>query len=246
MKMEELNQKENYIKMLIAITQRRSNEHEGSDVLEASYNNYYSQMGVTLIPIPNNPQLVQQYFDRLNMTGIILSGGGIIYPPLYNGKINSSDEYFPERDSTEKALLDYAINKDIPILGICRGMQRINVYFGGSIIQSLTNEFHGALNHKETRHPIKLIDNSIIKNYQDDIAEVNSHHASGFDKLHLSSQLIPFAQAEDQTIEAFYHPKYAIAGIMWHPEREHVQLKLNTTLITMFLSRKLYWKKTIK
>lgn len=227
--------------MIEAITQRRNSEHGGSDVLEVSYLKYFSKLGATLIPISNNAEYTKRYFDQLKIDGIILSGGGDIQPILYGVNLPLHGDYSPERDETEKTLLEIAIEQDLPVLGICRGMQAINVNFGGKLIQKIETDFEGGLNHKETRHNIKVFDDLIVESLGTNTFEVNSHHDHGISRQQLSSQLRPFAFAEDQTIEGFYHPEHAIAGIMWHPERESSQHALNELLTKSFLSRELYW-----
>ena len=127
-------------------------------------------------------------------------------------------------------------------MGICRGMQSINVNFGGSLIQSIERDFNGGLNHRRTRHDVTISDNSIIKSMRTNTFEVNSYHDLGISKQQLSSELNPFALVADKTIEGIYHPKHAIAAIMWHPERENSQHALNDFITKAFLSRKLFWK----
>lgn len=228
--------------MLIAITQRRNPEYGGADVLEANYTNYYNKLGVTLVPIPNNARHVRKYFDQLKVDGIILSGGGDVQPSLYQGIITLTGDYSLERDETERTLLEIALEEDLPVLGICRGMESINVNFGGRLIQSMERDLKGALNHRRTRHGLTLSEDSIVSSMGTNTFEVNSYHDLGIGRQQLSPQLVPFAFAGDQTIEGFYHPEHAIAGIMWHPERETSPHALNDFLINAFLSRQLFWE----
>ena len=232
--------------MLIAITQRNSEEHGGCDILESTYTTYFSKLGVTLVAIPNEVSLLKEYFKTLPFNGIVLSGGGDVDPALYNSNRSDLSVCSSKRDETERGLLDIAMKKEIPVLGICRGMQKINVYFGGTLIQSIKKEIGTAVDHKETKHIIKLSDEPIIKLLHTDTSQVNSHHNLGIDSSHLSKRLLPFATAIDNTIEGFFHPNHAIAGIMWHPEREVKPHALNSLLVNAFLAKTLFWKKSNK
>ena len=228
--------------MLMAISQRRGPEYGGADILEASYSKYFDTFDINLIPIPNIGRSIRKYFDKLKVEGIILTGGDDVHPTLYGGDTSLLGKYSPERDETERSLLEIAIKEDIPVLGICRGMQAINVYFGGTLIQSLERDVENAINHVRTTHEVLIFDDS--KTNQLDITsfEVNSYHNLGLMKPQLSPELIEFATAKDLTIEAVYHPRYAIAAIMWHPERWNNPTPLDSLLTNSFASRKLFWQ----
>lgn len=233
--------------MLVAISQRQSDQYGGSDILEASYVEYFSKLGVTMIPIPNHAVSVGAYFKNIAFDGVILSGGGDIYPSLYGDVPIKSGNYSPERDGVERCILDIAIRQDIPVLGICRGMESINVYFDGKIQNIKTID--DGLNHDETRHEVIVMEDTITESLGQRAFEVNSYHRMVIGAGHLSHRLRSFAVASDHTIEGFYSPEYAIAGIVWHPERERTPHTLNEFLIEAFLKRKLFWqlgKKGIK
>lgn len=231
--------------MLVAITQRRSPEHNGGDLLEATYANFFNSLGVALIPMLNNVEQVKKCFNQLNIERIVLSGGGGIQPSLYNGDTSESGNYSPEREAVEKALLDIAIESDLPILGICRGTEFLNVAFGGKLIQNVGDK-ESFLNHRKTRHNVTVTDDSIVSSLNKDTFEVNSYHDQGLSKNELAPELISFATAPDNIIEGIYHPNLAIAGIMWHPERENLPSEINQLLIQAFLSRELFWKPRTK
>jgi gamma-glutamyl-gamma-aminobutyrate hydrolase PuuD len=226
--------------MIVAISQRHKGDHGGIDALEVSYIEYFSSLGVTLLPIPNNAKYVKSYFETLHIDGIILSGGGDIQPALYGGDVAEHDDYASDRDETEEMLLAIALRQDIPVLGICRGMEFINVHFGGKI--QPTANVTGVLVHDETRHMITLSDDSLMHTVGTDV-EVNSYHRMVIGEDQLAPELIAFATAPDHTVEGFYHPAFAVAAIVWHPERETAPSVINEVLVDAFLSRKLFWKK---
>ena len=230
--------------MLVAISQRgeRESKYGSVDILERSYGEYFDRFDVNLIPVPNVGRVLKKYFHQLKVEGIILSGGGDVHPSLYGGDINYPGNYSSDRDETEKSLLEIALDQGLPVLGICRGMEAINVNFGGKLIQNLEKDVADALNHRGTRHSITVSEDSIVNSMETDTFEVNSYHDLGIGTQQLSSQLIPFAVAEDQTIEGLYHPEHAIAAVMWHPERENSLHALNEFLTNAFISRKLFWR----
>jgi gamma-glutamyl-gamma-aminobutyrate hydrolase PuuD len=225
--------------MLIAISQRAINDRGGMSSLELSYISHFSRQGATLIAIPNDPLFTERYFKELKIERVILSGGGDIHPSLYGGGTSTIGGEAVRRDETEKKMLDIALAQDIPVLGICRGMEYINVYFGGKIQD--VSKVTAALKHDATRHDVKISDASIVETLGKDVFEVNSYHHQVIIKDELSPQLTPFATAPDHTIEGFYHPEFAVAAVIWHPEREVEQHALNQCLVDAFFERKLFW-----
>ena len=127
------------------------------------------------------------FLNNFKLHGIILSGGN-----------NIGD--FDQRDITEKYLISYAIKKSIPLLGICRGMQLINIFFGGSL---------------------KRIDNHVKKfnkiKYNNSKKIIKCFHNFGI--LSLGKKIKATGESEDNQIESLKHQKYEVYGWMWHPER---------------------------
>lgn len=166
-------------------------------------------LSVEIIPITLSSLVIKKYdlntyLNNLSFDGIILSGG------------NNIGE-FEERDFFESQLLDWAKTRQIPVLGICRGLQMINHYQNGSLIP--------IKGHCRTRHLIKeefCLDR-----------EVNSFHNYGLFKENLGYDLLPLAFAEDDSIEAIKHKFYPWLAIMWHPERED---KFNKKDLEIFLT----------
>ena len=98
------------------------NYDEKRDALSKDWPQFFEKLNMTLVLIPNFLTNLESYLDSIEIDGIILSGGD-----------NVGD--FPERDSTETTLLQYGIIHDLPIFGVCRGMQMINHFFNGTIIK---------------------------------------------------------------------------------------------------------------
>jgi putative glutamine amidotransferase len=125
---------------------------------------------------------------KLELRGVLLTGGDDI------GK-------FPERDETENMLIKWALEGKVPIIGVCRGMQVIQKYFGGALVNV------SPLKHIAKRHSVYS---------ETGVREVNSFHGLGITEA--ASGLHVTSTAEDGVIESIEAD--GIIGVMWHPERE--------------------------
>ncbi|MBN4049049.1 gamma-glutamyl-gamma-aminobutyrate hydrolase family protein [archaeon AH-315-M20] len=209
------------------------------DALENDYVEYYENFGIDLLPIPNVSKDLEKYFDEIPIKGIILSGGNDVNPQLYGGKLKNED-FSEQRDNTEKKLIEIALERKLPLLGNCRGAHFINVFFKGSLIQNVKAKT--GFDHVGTPHKVKITDEKVTEFFNKKEFEVNSYHNQGIMKDTLSSELKEFAISEDGIVEGFYHPKYQIAGILWHPERPGSDKESDKRLIEAFLNRRMFWK----
>ena len=135
-----------------------------------------------------------------------MSGGG----NTFNLKEQKEDKL---RDNVDILLLKFALSKKIPILGICRGMQFLNCFFGGTISQ--------IRNHVGNEHEIIL--NTKLYNFPN---IVNSFHGFGIKRDNLASNFSSIALDKNGNIESFIDSKKKVFGIMWHPERDVKNIKL--------------------
>jgi putative glutamine amidotransferase len=228
----------------ILITQRASKDKYGCniDFLEHSYINYLEKFNIKLIVIPNSTAHLEEYFD-LNIQGIILSGGNDVNPELYGEENKKSSDISNDRDRCEKKILDIAVEKKIPLLGICRGLQFSNVYFGGKINQDLHQKC-GDKHLPAQDHRVVLKENTIIDCLKSQEILVNSYHNQAVFPEDLSSELKTFVfEKESGLIEGIYHPQLPLAAIQWHPEREKEVKLIDKLLIESFLESKLFWEK---
>ncbi len=232
--------------MWTAISQRHVKSEFGDyrDSLENTYTNYYESLGIKLIPIPNSSKDMLNYFKDLPIERVILTGGQDINPSLYNQRSTYAKDFSNLRDKTEMSLLEIAIEKNLPVFCNCRGMQFMNVFFGGSLIQNIEKQYNGRIKHVATSHEVEVVDKEAYKFLKKRHFIVNSYHNQGISKNNLSKELLPFAvSSEDQIIEGIYHPNYPIAGVQWHPERKRSDKKVDLMLIEAFIKGKLFWKK---
>jgi putative glutamine amidotransferase len=154
------------------------------------------------MPIPNIGDEVIAYITSWQLDGLILTGGN----DVGDAKI---------RDDTESCVISYAIEKDLPIFGVCRGLQMIQHYYDGPI--SICDK----IRHVANTHTVSFIKplTNVIK--PDSQVDVNSYHTQAVSVDDLVSTLEPFAISEDGWVEGIYHRKNKITAVQWHPERNH-------------------------
>ena len=153
-----------------------------------------------VIPM-GDPSLVKDYVETIDK--LILSGGQNVDPSLYGEeKTIESDDYNIERDQFELALLKEAIRQNKPVLGICRGVQLINVAFGGTLNQAIEGHWQGL--PFGTSHSIETQKGSVVEQLFGQATRINSVHRQSI---------------KDHTIEAIEAVDgHRIMGLQWHPE----------------------------
>ncbi len=170
-----------------------------------------------LIPCLADRSYLEQYLD---MAGALIIIGGNDYPPhLYGQEPHPAIELaHSRRVDADYLLLTIALEKKIPVLGICAGMQLMNIYFGGKLIQYIDNR---DVHEGETYHPIHILGERWLPEiFNKETITVNSNHHQAIDPLHIGKGLQVVAKSEDGTIEAIeYESEQMVLGIQWHPER---------------------------
>ncbi|VUD40486.1 Putative glutamine amidotransferase [Thalassocella blandensis] len=170
-------------------------------------------------------QVQAKYFTarstRENFTcqGIVIGGGDDIDPQHYGIIGDAGASYDRERDAFELQMVEYALKANIPILGICRGAQLINVALGGSLHQDIRPHRQHTPN-RNSIFPIKqalLQQNTMLKKlYRGDQFAINSLHNQAIDRV--ASNLQVAAVDEDGFVQAVESPNQFILGVQWHPE----------------------------
>ncbi|MCU8020375.1 MULTISPECIES: gamma-glutamyl-gamma-aminobutyrate hydrolase family protein [unclassified Shewanella] len=182
-----------------------------------------------VIPSLGGDLPIDAILDRLD--GILFTGSpSNVEPHLYAGQPSElGTHHDPKRDATTLPLIHAAIAAGVPVLGICRGFQEMNVAFGGSLHQKL-HEVGGFIEHREDKtasldvqygasHSITVEPGGLIyEAWGRDSAEINSVHTQGVERLGVG--LRPEAYAPDGLVEAFsvIGTKEFALGVQWHPE----------------------------
>jgi gamma-glutamyl-gamma-aminobutyrate hydrolase PuuD len=170
--------------------------------------------------VPPSEEGTEETLDALD--GLLLSGGADIDPAEYGAEPHpETDGVRPQRDRAEIALLRAALERDMPVLAVCRGSQVFNIARGGDLVQHLP-EVVGDETHKHTPgvfadHDVDLKPGTKLQRLLGDRAPVKSHHHQGYGRL--GEGLAESARADDGTIEAIEDPSRRFAlGVLWHPE----------------------------
>ncbi len=185
----------------------------------------YEAGGIPLaIPPINTDQYLSTIIERLD--GVLLTGGGDIHPRHYNQSCQKGLGKLEEtRDLIELKLVEYAMAKQMPIFGVCRGLQLLNVYFKGTLFQDIGRDVNCTVQHafyKGTKsckvHRVDFSKDCALKKAVDsDHIYVNSLHHQAIDKL--GEGLSVCAKSEDGYIEAIqYDDNPAVFAVQWHPE----------------------------
>jgi len=153
--------------------------------------------------------------DAEGCDGLLLPGGGDLDPALYGQPNRGSDPPSPSLDALELALLHRFTAGRRPVLGICRGCQVINVFFGGSLHQDIPG--HSQTGGRDRLHRVTAAEGSLSRRLFGPAFTVNSAHHQAVD--HLGQGLAAEARAEDGVLEALRHETLPVWGLQWHPER---------------------------
>lgn len=179
-----------------------------------------------IVPYTDDRSLIDQYLDRVS--GLVITGGAFDIPPEAYGEQAKSGlgELKPGRTNFELAMLKSALQRKVPILGICGGMQLLNVAFGGTLIQDIPTEVPAARPHEQKHdrtqphHPIDVKDASLLAECVGGKGQlmVNSTHHQAVKGV--GEGLVASATSPDGIIEAIEGTAKDnfILGVQWHPE----------------------------
>ena len=191
----------------IALTMRVDGARERRDALDQNWYAVLAGLGYRIVLIPNYPEVAggaQAFLTDLGIDGVILTGGNDL-----EGTPGAKN-VAKERDALEGALIEACAARDLPLLGVCRGMQRLVAYYGG--------ELAPVEGHVATMHAIQPTGEGSLP--LSDVREVNSYHDFGVPKSGLPDSLIVSATTDGEWVEAVSHESLRQWGILWHPERD--------------------------
>jgi putative glutamine amidotransferase len=198
-------------------------------LLGISYVKSVQRAGGMVLMLPPDERLVEEPEEALDLIdGLMLAGGADIDPASYGEQAHPlTVETVPERDAFEIALVRGAIERDLPVLGICRGMQLINVARGGTLLQHLPEQ----LGHEEHRrvvgsfdgaeHDVTLTEGSLAASAAGELVHVTrSHHHQGVDRVGEGLIVSGLSTMEDLPEAIELPDRRFVLGVQWHPEAD--------------------------
>ena len=172
-----------------------------------------------ILPTTESPSDVKELVDLID--GVLLPGSSTDVDPVrYGAEPHAkTGRMYPERDALDFSLLEHAEATGIPVLGICFGIQSLNVFRGGTLVQDIPSVVPEAVAHSDSKHIVHLDGRSSLVGFAGlaDV-EVNSFHHQSIDRLGANLRVV--ARSPDGVIEAVEdaNGKFVI-GVQWHPER---------------------------
>ncbi|MFD6033986.1 gamma-glutamyl-gamma-aminobutyrate hydrolase family protein [Streptomyces griseoincarnatus] len=184
-------------------------------LLPAGYPRLVQRAGglAAMLP-PDAPEHAAAAVARLD--GLVIAGGPDVEPVHYGAEPEPrTGPPARARDAWELALIRAALERGVPLLGICRGMQLLNVALGGTLVQHIDG--HAEVPGVFGRHPVKPVPGTRYAEAVPEETSVPTYHHQAADRL--GTGLIPSAYAEDGTVEAVERPEGPwVVGVQWHPE----------------------------
>ncbi|HIQ83096.1 MAG TPA: type 1 glutamine amidotransferase [Candidatus Pullichristensenella stercorigallinarum] len=193
---------------------------DGSQYFPPDYIEAIEMTGAEVVPVMHDTPLDTLYPLVVSLDAMIFSGGCDVDPVHYGqAREPGCGRIDPRRDQIELALADLVLGRNIPVLGICRGLQMLNVVLGGTLKQDIPNHRVSETSDDPIWHDVRIDPSSRLAQIAGtDRARVNSYHHQAIDRL--ADGLVATAWAEDGTIEAMEMPgERFFVGLQWHPEK---------------------------
>ena len=224
--------------MLLGISMRVTHNisyPEPRDSLAQDWAMWLDTVGHRPIMLPNRLREPKGFLREVKVGGLRLSGGDSISQSPDEG------EEAWARVATERAAIDMAIEDGLPILGICRGFQMLNCYFGGEIVDNLAEQYPKIQLHTAQPHPVELLAPFMELNGGSRLV-VNSYHDEGVTPQGLANNLKAFALSDDGLVEGLVHDTLPILAVQWHPERLNPGSDLVGLLLNKLLVEGAFWR----
>ncbi len=178
---------------------------ERRDALAQDWTDCFRRLHLLPLLIPNEVELARRIFAAAQVDALLLTGGN----DLATAGSSPAADSAPERDQTERRLIGLARDRHLPVVGVCRGAQMLNRYFGGAMRPDAVPGSHVAVRH-ELRVRGRRGQAGLF---------VNSFHRWILPPEELGGGLEPWGWSTDGSVELFTHATDPITGLMWHPER---------------------------
>ena len=216
-----------------------------------------TRIGILARPIHGQPGILPAYLDAItqaqgtpilitpnddldavwpSLQGILIPGGGDVDPARYDQANTASEGIDGPTDALDIAVIHKALADHLPILGICRGLQVINVALGGSLIQDIPTQYYSTINHNLKLplfgHWVNIEPTSQLATLLGTRPMVNTYHHQGIDRL--ADGLKAIAWSDDGLIEAI--EAKGLLAVQWHPERMTALAEVQA-LFTDFVER---------
>ena len=215
---------------VLVTTRRTVRKHRHIDYVGELHLQLLIQLGAlpVMIPVVDGTLTCLPQYEK-EMSGLLLVEGEDIDPSRFAAE-PANFEYLEKthdlKDEIEVRLLRRALRKKVPVMGICRGSQMLNVICGGTLFGDVQKEKESTLEHiqpgehyDDYRHPVSIVPGTPLGEwYSEPTINVNSYHHQGVRRL--APRFRPMAHAPDGLIEAFYDPNAGfVVGLQFHPER---------------------------
>lgn len=192
--------------------------------LRQNYTDTIGQAGGLPVLLPHDPDHAADYLDQIH--GLVVTGGAFDVDPALFGATSKHPTVKTKdrRTAFEIAILKGALERNLPVLGICGGQQLLNVVLGGTLIQHIPDEVDASLAHEqpnprtEPGHVVHVTAGTLLHRITgaDELAVNSAHHQAAKD---VGPEVVVNAMADDGVIEGIEHKGYRFClGVQWHPE----------------------------
>lgn len=214
----------------LAFTIRKKDDHMTFFMNDTYYRFLSPYFQIELV----TPRILHQYKDIVQRNDALFICGGNDIDPLYyhQKKHDQTHEEDSLIETMDFALIHQFYHAHKPIIGICRGIQVINVYFKGTLIQDIPSQYSTSINHGLNTHTVHIQRNTFLSHYFSNSIQVNSFHHQNI--LNMSPLFHINAISEDGLIEGIEN--HQVLAFQWHPERMQAQFQdIFITLIKDFI-----------